>query len=166
MTKVKLATDHGDIILRLDAEKAPRTVENFVRYVEDGYYDGTVFHRVIKNLVLQGGGFEPGMNIKTTRDAIVNEANNGLGNNAYTVAMARMTEPHSAASQFFINVNDNDSFNHTDQTEQGWGYAVFGEVIEGREVVDAIENVRTVTKAGYADVPEVDVVLERAEIVG
>ncbi len=165
MSKVKLSTNHGDIVLQLDAEKAPLTTENFVQYVKDGHYDGTVFHRVIKGFMIQGGGFEAGMNQKKTRASIQNEADNGLKNKKYSIAMARTMEPHSASAQFFINASDNDFLNHSGKNVQGWGYAVFGEVIEGREVVDAIEKVATGSKAGHQDVPADDVIIEKAEII-
>ncbi len=165
MSKVKLSTNHGDIVLQLDAEKAPLTTENFVQYVKDGHYNGTVFHRVIKGFMIQGGGFEPGMSQKKTRATIQNEADNGLKNKKYSIAMARTMEPHSASAQFFINASDNDFLNHSGKNVQGWGYAVFGEVIEGREIVDAIEKVATGSKAGHQDVPKDDVIIEKAEIV-
>ncbi len=165
MSKVKLSTNHGDIVLQLDAEKAPLTTENFVQYVKDGHYNGTVFHRVIKGFMIQGGGFEPGMSQKKTRASIQNEADNGLKNKKYSIAMARTMEPHSASAQFFINSSDNDFLNHSGKNVQGWGYAVFGEVIEGREIVDAIEKVATGSKAGHQDVPKDDVIIEKAEII-
>ncbi|UBM23491.1 peptidyl-prolyl cis-trans isomerase [Pseudomonas sp. p1(2021b)] len=165
MSKVKLSTNHGDIVLQLDAEKAPKTTENFVQYVKEGHYDGTVFHRVINNFMIQGGGFEAGMKQKPTRAPIQNEADNGLKNAKYSIAMARTMEPHSASAQFFINVADNDFLNHSGKNVQGWGYAVFGEVIEGREVVDAIKGVSTGSKAGHQDVPKDDVIIEKAEII-
>ncbi|HAB03218.1 MAG TPA: cyclophilin [Pseudomonas sp.] len=165
MSKVKLSTNHGDIVLQLDAEKAPLTTENFVQYVKDGHYDGTVFHRVIKGFMIQGGGFDGTMSQKKTRASIQNEADNGLKNKKYSIAMARTMEPHSASAQFFINASDNDFLNHSGKNVQGWGYAVFGEVIEGREVVDAIEKVATGSKAGHQDVPKEDVIIEKAEIV-
>ncbi|MFJ4454327.1 peptidylprolyl isomerase [Pseudomonas sp. NPDC089392] len=165
MSKVKLSTNHGDIILQLNAEKAPQTVENFVQYVKDGHFANTVFHRVIKGFMIQGGGFEPGMSQKKTRASIQNEADNGLKNTKYSIAMARTMEPHSASAQFFINASDNDFLNHSGKNVQGWGYAVFGEVIEGREVVDAIEKVATGSKAGHQDVPKDDVIIEKAEII-
>ena len=165
MSKVKLSTNHGDIVLQLDAEKAPQTTENFVQYVKDGHYNGTVFHRVIKGFMIQGGGFEPGMSQKKTRASIQNEADNGLKNKKYSIAMARTMEPHSASAQFFINSSDNDFLNHSGKNVQGWGYAVFGEVIEGREIVDAIEKVATGSKAGHQDVPKDDVIIEKAEII-
>ncbi|MFJ7907419.1 peptidylprolyl isomerase [Kitasatospora sp. NPDC096204] len=165
MSKVKLSTNHGDIVLRLDAEKAPATVENFLQYVRDGFYDGTVFHRVINNFMVQGGGMQPGLKQKKTRDPIQNEADNGLKNVRYSVAMARTGDPHSATAQFFINVADNDFLNHSGKNVQGWGYAVFGEVVEGQDVVDAIKAVPTGSKAGHQDVPKEDVVLVKAEVV-
>ncbi|AIR90951.1 peptidylprolyl isomerase [Pseudomonas cremoricolorata] len=165
MSKVKLTTNHGDIVLQLNAEKAPQTVENFVQYVKDGHFDNTVFHRVIKGFMIQGGGFEPGMKQKQTRASIQNEADNGLKNIKYSIAMARTMEPHSASAQFFINASDNDFLNHSGKNVQGWGYAVFGEVIEGREVVDAIEKVATGSSAGHQDVPKEDVIIKKAEII-
>ena len=165
MSKVKLSTNHGDIVLQLDAEKAPLTTENFVQYVKDGHYNGTVFHRVIKGFMIQGGGFDTNMSQKKTRATIQNEADNGLKNKKYSIAMARTMEPHSASAQFFINSSDNDFLNHSGKNVQGWGYAVFGEVIEGREIVDAIEKVATGSKAGHQDVPKDDVIIEKAEIV-
>ena len=167
MSKVKLTTNHGDIVIELNAEKAPITVANFIEYVNAGHYTNTVFHRVIKGFMIQGGGFEPGMNEKRDKRAsIQNEADNGLKNAKYTIAMARTMEPHSASAQFFINASDNDFLNHSGKNVQGWGYAVFGEVIEGREVVDAIEKVATGSKAGHQDVPKEDVIIEKAEIIG
>jgi len=165
MSKVKLTTNHGDIVLQLNAEKAPLTTENFVQYVKDGHYNGTVFHRVIKGFMIQGGGFEPGMSQKKTRASIQNEADNGLKNTKYSIAMARTMEPHSASAQFFINASDNDFLNHSGKNVQSWGYAVFGEVTEGREIVDAIEKVATGSKAGHQDVPKEDVIIEKAEII-
>ncbi|MFJ4430874.1 peptidylprolyl isomerase [Pseudomonas sp. NPDC089395] len=165
MSKVKLSTNHGDIVLQLNAEKAPQTVANFVQYVKEGHFDNTVFHRVIKGFMIQGGGFEPGMSQKKTRASIQNEADNGLKNTKYSIAMARTMEPHSASAQFFINASDNDFLNHSGKNVQGWGYAVFGEVTEGREIVDAIEKVATGSKAGHQDVPKDDVIIEKAEII-
>jgi len=165
MSKVKLSTNHGDIVLQLNADKAPATVANFVQYVKEGHYDNTVFHRVISNFMIQGGGFEPGMAQKKTRATIQNEANNGLANVKYSVAMARTNEPHSASAQFFINVADNSFLNHSSPTVQGWGYAVFGEVVEGQDVVDKIKGVATTSKSGHQDVPADDVIIEKAEIV-
>ncbi|MEE1923393.1 peptidylprolyl isomerase [Pseudomonas sp. 148P] len=165
MAKVKLSTNHGDIVLQLDSEKAPKTVENFVQYVKEGHYDGTIFHRVIKGFMIQGGGFDANMSQKKTRASIQNEADNGLPNKKYSIAMARTMEPHSASAQFFINGTDNGFLNHSGKNVQGWGYAVFGEVTEGQEVVDAIEKVATGSKAGHQDVPKDDVVIEKAEII-
>ncbi len=162
---VKLHTNKGVITLELDAEKAPVTVENFLQYVRDGFYDGTIFHRVIDGFMIQGGGFEPGMSQKPTHAPIKNEAANGLKNDAYTIAMARTSVPDSATAQFFINVADNVFLNHTAPTPQGYGYAVFGKVVEGREVVDAIRKIRTGSRAGHQDVPMEDIVITKAEIV-
>ena len=160
---VKLKTNHGDISLELDAEKAPLTVENFLQYVRDGFFNNTIFHRVIDGFMIQGGGFEPGMNQKPTRAPVKNEADNGLKNEAYTIAMARTTDPHSATAQFFINAANNDFLNFTSATPQGWGYCVFGKVVEGKEVIDKIKKVRTGNKAGHQDVPVEDIVIESAE---
>lgn len=165
MSKVKLTTNHGVIVLQLNKDKAPETVANFVQYVEEGHYTNTVFHRVISNFMIQGGGFEPGMAQKKTRATIKNEANNGLPNKKYSVAMARTMEPHSASAQFFINVADNTFLNHSAPTVQGWGYAVFGEVVEGQDIVDKIKAVPTTSKSGHQDVPAEDVIIEKAEIV-
>jgi peptidyl-prolyl cis-trans isomerase B (cyclophilin B) len=155
-------TDHGVITIELDAEKAPKSVENFLNYVKKGHYDGTVFHRVINNFMIQGGGFEVGMKQKPTDAPIDNEANNGLKNNRYTLAMARTQAPHSATAQFFINVADNEFLNHTAPSMQGWGYAVFGKVLAGTEVVDKIKGVPTGRRGFHDDVPEQDVVIARA----
>lgn len=163
--QVLLHTNKGDITLELDAEKAPKTVENFLKYVDAGFYDGTIFHRVINNFMVQGGGFEVGMAQKDTNDPIENEANNGLKNDRYTVAMARTNDPHSATAQFFINIADNDFLNHTNPTPNGWGYAVFGKVVEGTEVVDAIKGVKTGNKGFHQDVPVEDVIIETASVV-
>jgi peptidyl-prolyl cis-trans isomerase B (cyclophilin B) len=165
MSKVKLSTNHGDNVLQLNADKAPETVANFVQYVKEGHYDNTIFHRVISNFMIQGGGFEPGMAQKKTRATIKNEANNGLSNRKGTVAMARTMEPHSASSQFFINVGDNDFLDHSAPTVQGWGYTVFGEVVEGMDVVEKIKGVATTMKAGHQDVPADDVIIVNAEII-
>ena len=166
MTKtVDLETSQGTIRLELDDEKAPLTVKNFLTNVENGHYDGTVFHRVIKGFMVQGGGFEPGMQQKPTGNTIQNEASNGLKNNRYTVAMARTSAPHSATAQFFINGADNEFLNFTSETPSGWGYAVFGKVVKGTEIVDAIEQVRTGTRAGHGDVPLDDVTITRATVV-
>jgi len=162
---VKLHTNHGIITLELDAEKAPKTVENFLQYVRDGFFDGTVFHRVIDGFMIQGGGFEPGMTQKPTRDPIENEAANGLKNEAYTVAMARTSNPSSATAQFFINIANNSFLNFTAPTPQGYGYAVFGKVVEGMDVVDKIRKVKTGNRAGHQYVPLEDVVITKAEIV-
>jgi peptidyl-prolyl cis-trans isomerase B (cyclophilin B) len=162
---IELHTNHGVIKLELDAEKAPKSVENFISYVKAGHYDGTVFHRVINGFMIQGGGFEPGLKQKPTGTPIENEANNGLKNNNYTVAMARTNDPHSATAQFFINVNDNDFLNHTSPTPQGWGYAVFGKVVEGQDVVDKIKGVKTGSAGFHQDVPREDVVIEKAVVV-
>ena len=161
---VRLHTNYGVIGIELDAERAPKTVENFLQYVRMGHYDNTLFHRVINGFMIQGGGFEPGMRQKPTATPIENEATNGLRNNKYTVAMARTSDPHSATSQFFINVADNDFLNHTAPSGQGWGYCVFGKVVEGTDVVDKIKSVRTSRSGGHQDVPEEDVVIERAEV--
>ncbi|WP_447798054.1 peptidylprolyl isomerase [Pseudomonas moraviensis] len=166
MTQVKLTTNHGEIVIELNAEKAPITVANFIEYVKAGHYENTVFHRVIGNFMIQGGGFEPGMNEKKDkRPSIQNEADNGLSNDKYTVAMARTMEPHSASAQFFINVADNTFLNHSGKNVQGWGYAVFGKVTAGTEVVDKIKGVSTTSKAGHQDVPAEDVIIEKAEII-
>ena len=154
--------DHGVITLELDAEKAPKSVENFLNYVNKGHYDKTIFHRVINNFMIQGGGFEPGMTQKPCDEPITNEANNGLKNDNYTVAMARTSDPHSATAQFFINVADNDFLNHKAPSMQGWGYAVFGKVVEGADVVDKIRAVKTGRKGFHDDVPKEDVVIEKA----
>ena len=163
--KVKLQTNHGAITLELDAAKAPKTVANFLSYVRKGHYDGTVFHRVINGFMIQGGGFSPGMRQKATDAAIENEAGNGLRNQKYTIAMARTGDPHSATAQFFINVADNDFLNHTAPSGQGWGYCVFGKVVEGQDVVDKIKAVKTGRSGMHQDVPEQDVIIERAEVV-
>ncbi|HJW24367.1 MAG TPA: peptidylprolyl isomerase [Rhodocyclaceae bacterium] len=162
---VKLQTNLGTITLELDAEKAPKTVENFLAYVKAGHYDNTVFHRVIKNFMIQGGGFEPGMKQKPTNAPIENEAANGLKNKRGTVAMARTNDPHSATAQFFINVVDNDFLDFKSPNGSGWGYCVFGQVVEGMDVVDQIKAVRTGNKGFHQDVPVDDVVIEKAEIV-
>ena len=163
---VKLHTNFGVVSIELDAAKAPATVANFLQYVQDKHFDNTIFHRVIDGFMVQGGGFEPGMKQKPTRAPVKNEADNGLKNDAYTIAMARTSNPHSATAQFFINVANNDFLNHTGPTPQAWGYCVFGKVVEGQEVVDRIKKVRTGSRAGHQDVPQEDVVIERAEVVG
>jgi len=160
---VKLHTSHGTITFDLDAAKAPLTVENFLDYVKKGHYDNTVFHRVIDGFMIQGGGFEAGMKQKPTGAGIKNEADNKLKNDKYTVAMARTSAPHSATAQFFINVADNDFLNHPGQ--DGWGYCVFGKVVEGRDVVDKIGGVKTGSRAGHRDVPVEDVVIQKAEVI-
>ncbi len=162
---IRLQTSLGLITVELDHQHAPKTAANFESYVRKGFYDGTVFHRVINGFMVQGGGFEPGMRQKRTDAPIENEAGNGLRNAKYTVAMARTNDPHSASSQFFINVADNDFLNHTAPTAQGWGYCVFAKVTEGFEIVDKIKAVRTGRQGMHQDVPESDVLIERAEIV-
>ena len=160
---VLLTTNHGPITLELDADKAPKTVENFLSYVKSGHYDGTIFHRVIDGFMIQGGGFSPEMRQKPTEDNVENEANNGLTNDRYTIAMARTSDPHSASAQFFINVSDNDFLNYPGS--DGWGYCVFGIVTSGTEVVDKIGKVDTGRRSMFSDVPTEDVVIEKAEIV-
>lgn len=159
-----IKTNFGDIEIELNADKAPLSVANFIKYAESGYYNGTIFHRVIKNFMIQGGGFEPGMNQKAISAPIPNEANNGLENEKYTLAMARTNEPHSATSQFFINTKDNDFLNFSSETSRGWGYAVFAKVISGEDVVDKIERVRTGQAGHHGDVPVEDVVIESVTI--
>lgn len=159
---VELKTNHGAIRIELDAVKAPKTVENFLAYVRKGHYNGTIFHRVIKGFMIQGGGFEPGMKQKETDTPVANEANNGLKNDRYTLAMARTQDPHSASAQFFINTVDNDFLNFRSETPQGWGYAVFGKVIAGDDVVAQIEKSKTGRKGFHDDVPNDDVVIESA----
>ncbi|WP_413436863.1 peptidylprolyl isomerase [Sulfuriferula sp. GW1] len=162
---VKLHTNHGIITLDLYADKAPKTVANFLDYVNSGAYNNTIFHRVIDGFMVQGGGFEPGMNQKPTNAPVENEAANGLKNEAYTVAMARTPDPHSATAQFFINIANNSFLNFTAATPQGFGYCVFGKVVEGQDVVDKIKKVKTGSRAGHQDVPAEDVIIERAEVV-
>ena len=162
---IKLHTNYGDITLELDSEKAPLTVQNFVDYVNSGNYDNTVFHRVIDGFMIQGGGFEPGMVQKPTRTPIQNEAANGLKNDKYTVAMARTSDVHSATTQFFINVANNNFLNYSAPTTQGFGYCVFGKVIEGMDVVDKIAKVKTGNRAGHQNVPLENVLLEKAEVI-
>jgi peptidyl-prolyl cis-trans isomerase B (cyclophilin B) len=166
MSKVELhIVDHGIITLELDEAKAPKSVANFLAYVNKGHYDRTIFHRVISNFMIQGGGFEPGMSQKPTDAPVDNEANNGLKNDKYTIAMARTSAPHSATAQFFINVKDNDFLNHTAPSMQGWGYCVFGKVVAGTEVVDKIKAVATGRKGFHDDVPKEDVIIEKAVVV-
>lgn len=159
---VKLQTNFGDITLELNAEKAPITVANFLKYVDNGFYDNTIFHRVINGFMIQGGGFDTDMNQKPTDAEIKNEADNFLDNKKYTIAMARTSAPHSASSQFFINVADNDFLNFTAPTGSGWGYCVFGKVVEGMDVVDKIKQVATTRRRGHQDVPVENVVIEKA----
>ena len=161
---VKLHTNFGEILLELDAEKAPVTVANFLQYVESGFYNNTIFHRVIDGFMIQGGGFDPDMRQKPTQPSIKNEANNGLQNKKYTIAMARTPNPDSASSQFFINTADNDFLNFTAPTSQGWGYCVFGKVTSGTDVVDKIGKVSTGNRSGHQDVPLENVIIERAEL--
>jgi peptidyl-prolyl cis-trans isomerase B (cyclophilin B) len=162
---IKLHTNHGVITLELDSEKAPLTVQNFIDYVNSGHYDNTIFHRVIDNFMIQGGGFEPGMIQKKTRTPIQNEGANGLKNDKYTVAMARTSDVHSASAQFFINVADNDFLNYTASTSQGFGYCVFGKVVEGQDVVDRIKKVKTGDRGGHQNVPLENVTVQKAEVV-
>jgi peptidyl-prolyl cis-trans isomerase B (cyclophilin B) len=162
---VNLHTNHGIISIDLDTVKAPVTVENFLAYVKSGHFNNTIFHRVIDGFMIQGGGFEPGMKQKATGAQIKNEADNGLKNDKYTVAMARTSEPHSATAQFFINIADNDFLNHTAPTPQGWGYCVFGKVTAGTDVVDKIKGVKTGNRSGHQNVPAEDVIIEKAEAV-
>lgn len=159
---VKLETNYGNILIELNAEKAPKTVENFLAYVDDHFYDGTIFHRVIEGFMIQGGGFDQNMQQKDTKAEIENEANNGLKNEHYTIAMARTMAPHSASSQFFINGNNNDFLNHTSENANGWGYCVFGKVVEGTDVIDTIIQVKTGNSHGHQDVPNEPVIIEKA----
>jgi peptidyl-prolyl cis-trans isomerase B (cyclophilin B) len=161
---IKLHTNFGVIAIELDAEKAPQSAANFLAYALAGHYDNTIFHRVIPGFMIQGGGFEPGMKQKPCKEPIKNEADNGLKNDAYTLAMARTSDPHSATAQFFINVADNSFLNYKAPTGNGWGYCVFGKVVEGSEVVDQIKGVKTGNAGGHQDVPVADVVIERAEV--
>ncbi len=165
MSKVKIQTSMGDIVVELETEKAPVSAENFLQYVRDGFYDNTVFHRVINGFMVQGGGFEPGMKQKSVREPIENEAGNGLKNDAYTVAMARTSDPHSATAQFFFNVVNNNFLNFRAASADGFGYCVFGKVVEGRDVVDKIKAVPTGNRGFHQDVPAEDVVIKKAEIV-
>ena len=165
MTRVLMKTLFGDITLELDGEKAPATVANFIEYAQSGYYDGTIFHRVINNFMIQGGGFDTDMQQKPTNAPIQNEANNGLKNNRGSVAMARTMDPHSATAQFFINVSDNDFLNFSGENMQGWGYAVFGQVVDGEDVLDKIRGVPTGSQAGHQDVPTDPIVVESVTII-
>ena len=162
---IKLETNLGDITIELDSEKAPLTAKNFLEYVNSGYYDNTLFHRVIDGFMIQGGGFEPGMKQKPTRSPIQNEAANGLKNEKYTIAMARTSDVHSATAQFFINVADNASLNYTSSTPRGFGYCVFGRVVDGKDVVDKIRKVKTGSRSGHQDVPLEDVVVRKAYVI-
>ena len=161
---VNLETSLGTIVIELDEEKAPDTVRNFIAYIEEGFYDGTVFHRVIDDFMIQGGGFTPDMSQKKSHDPIKNEADNGLKNEKYSIAMARTPDPHSASSQFFINVNDNDFLDYKNKTQSGWGYAVFGKVVDGTDVVDKIKVIPTGTHSGYRDVPVEPVLIIKATV--
>ena len=163
MTTVLMTTNKGNIKVELDADKAPKTVANFLDYVNKGHYTNTIFHRVIKDFMIQGGGFEPGMKQKPTEQTVENEAKNGLKNDKYTIAMARTMAPHSASAQFFINTKNNDFLNYPGQ--DGWGYAVFGKVVEGQDVVDQINTVKTGRAGMHSDVPSEDVVIEKVEVV-
>jgi len=160
-----MTTTVGPMTIELDADSAPKTVENFLSYVADGFYDGTIFHRVIDNFMIQGGGFTADMEQKSTQAPIENEANNGLKNQRGTIAMARTQDPHSATAQFFINVQDNDFLNHTGENMQGWGYAVFGKVTDGEDVLDKIRGVQTDSQAGHQDVPVEPIIIESAAII-
>lgn len=162
---VKLTTSMGEIVLELDPAAAPKTVANFIKYVEDGHYSGTIFHRVISNFMIQGGGMDKDMKERRTRAPIANEAKNGLKNNRYTVAMARTGDPHSATAQFFISTKDNDFLNFTAENTQGWGYAVFGKVVKGQETVDKIAQVKTGSIRGHENVPVTPIIIEKAEMV-
>ncbi len=158
---ITLKTNLGDIKLKLDFEKAPITAENFKKYAQDGFYDGTIFHRVIKGFMAQGGGFSSGMAEKTTRESIQNEANNGLSNKRGTIAMARTNDPHSASAQFFINLSDNDFLDHKNESTSGWGYCVFGEVVEGMDIVDKMTSVATGRMGFHDDVPKEEIIIEK-----
>ena len=165
MSKVLMTTNFGNITIELDHDKAPITAANFAQYVKDGFYDGVIFHRVIDGFMIQGGGFDANMQQKSTRENIQNEADNGLSNDIGTLAMARTMDPHSASAQFFINVNNNGFLNHTGKDPQGWGYAVFGKVVEGMEVVNEIKGVATTMRAGHQDVPAENVIIESATLL-
>jgi peptidyl-prolyl cis-trans isomerase B (cyclophilin B) len=164
-TKVKLTTTLGEIIIQLNTEKAPISSANFLTYVNEGFYNGTIFHRIIPDFMAQGGGFDTSFNQKPVHASIKNEANNGLTNTRGTLAMARTNDPNSATAQFFINYKDNSFLNHTSQTASGWGYAVFGEVIEGMDVVDAMSTQATSNRGGHQDVPKTDIIIEKAELI-
>jgi peptidyl-prolyl cis-trans isomerase B (cyclophilin B) len=166
LPQVALDTNMGRIVIELNQEKAPATVANFIEYVKSGQYDGTIFHRVIDGFMIQGGGFDKDMRQKPTRAPIQNEADNGLTNDAGTIAMARTSDPHSASAQFFINVKNNSFLNHTGKSTQGWGYAVFGRVVEGMDVVNKIKGVRTANFGGHGDVPTSPIVIEKAVLLG
>jgi peptidyl-prolyl cis-trans isomerase B (cyclophilin B) len=163
--RVKMHTNYGDFVITLDADKAPKTVANFLAYTKEGFYNGTIFHRVIDGFMIQGGGFEAGMKQKQTHAPVENEANNGLKNDKYTLAMARTNDPQSATAQFFVNIADNDFLNFTAPTANGWGYAVFGKVTEGTDVIDKIKNVKTANSGFHQNVPAEDVVIEKAEVI-
>ena len=165
MTNVKMETSKGVIMLELDGDTAPNTVANFVKYTQEGFYDSTIFHRVISNFMIQGGGFAADMSQKSTHAPVQNEANNGLKNDTGSIAMARTNDPHSATAQFFINVKDNDFLNFSSETPQGWGYAVFGKVTEGMDVVNAIKDVQTTTSGSYQDVPADTITIEKVTII-
>jgi peptidyl-prolyl cis-trans isomerase B (cyclophilin B) len=165
MSKVRMSTTLGDFVIEVDEAKAPVTAENFLQYVRDGFYDGTIFHRVISNFMVQGGGFGADMKQKPTRDAVENEAANGLKNEAYTVAMARTSDPHSATAQFFVNVVNNTFLNFRSANADGFGYCVFGTVVEGRDIVDKIKAVQTGTRGFHQDVPKEDVAITKAEVI-
>jgi peptidyl-prolyl cis-trans isomerase B (cyclophilin B) len=165
LPNVKLVTSQGEVVIELNPAAAPKTVANFMAYVKDGFYDGTIFHRVIAGFMIQGGGFDADMQRKSTHAPIVNEADNGLANQTGTIAMARTSDPHSASSQFFINVKDNTFLDHRSKTSKGWGYCVFGRVLSGMNVIRAIENVPTTSRAGMRDVPKTPVVIRQATVV-
>lgn len=165
MSRVRMQTSMGDVVIELDTDKAPVTAENFLQYVRDGFYDNTIFHRVINGFMVQGGGFEPGMKQKSTRAQIKNEAANGLKNDTYTVAMARTSDPDSASAQFFFNVKNNDFLNFRAATTEGYGYCVFGQISEGREVIDKIKAVATGKRGFHQDVPTEDVVVKKTEVI-
>jgi len=163
--KVEISTTMGNIQLELDKKKAPKTIENFKAYIDSGHYEGTIFHRVIEDFMIQGGGLDTDMNTKTTMDSIENEADNGLSNLEGTVAMARTVEPHSASSQFFINTTDNAFLDHRSKTEDGWGYCVFGKVVDGMDIIEKIEEISTTSRSGYQDVPEEVILIETIKIL-